>query len=149
MTGLGAISAPPEHRHEVRVYYEDTDLAGVVYHANYLRFFERGRTEMLRACGVDQSALKARTGCVFLVAAMDLRFRSPARFDDLCAVLTAVERVGAASVRLEQRLVRVSEDAAAEAGGPSLVSASVTVALVGPEGRPQRLDGALRVALSG
>jgi acyl-CoA thioester hydrolase len=102
------------HRLQVRVYYEDTDLAGVVYHANHLKFMERGRTEALRAGGVDQSALKAGSGVVFLVTRLEIDYRRPALFDDLLTVETAAERRARASLTLRQRVLR-GDEALAEA----------------------------------
>ncbi len=93
------------HRLLVRVYYEDTDFGGVVYHANYLKFIERGRTEALRALGVDQGALKA-AGLVFVVRRMVADWLAPGRFDDLLEVLTEVTEVGGASVRMAQEVRR-------------------------------------------
>ena len=88
------------HRHALRVYYEDTDLAGIVYYANYLKFLERGRTEALRALGIDQGRLKAETGLVFAVTRVVLDYRRPARFDDWLEVETRVTALRAASVRM-------------------------------------------------
>ncbi len=103
------------HRFAVRVYYEDTDLAGVVYHANYLRFLERGRSEMLRAAGIDQAALKRERGLAFMVVRCDIRFRRPARYDDLLTVETRLDKIGAASLRLGQTALLPDGEAAVEA----------------------------------
>ncbi len=95
------------HRFPVRVYYEDTDFSGLVYHASYLRFMERGRTELLRELGVHQRAmLEGGDGgaIFFVVRAMTIDFKRPARMDDLLAVETSVEEVGAASLALEQKI---------------------------------------------
>ena len=96
----------------VRVYWEDTDAGGVVYHAGYLRFLERARTEWLRAAGVDQSRLAAEHGLVFAVTEVDLRFLAPARLDDELLVSCAVEEIGGASLRFSQDAVRVSDNRA-------------------------------------
>ena len=122
------------HRLELRVYYEDTDLAGIVYHANYLRFCERGRSEWLRAAGVDQARLRAERGVTFAVARMDCRWRAPARFDDLLSVETEAVAAGGARAELRQAVTR---------GGAVLFEADATVAAMGPGGRPVRLPGEL------
>ncbi len=88
------------HRFTVRVYYEDTDFSGVVYHANYLRFLERGRTEMLRGRGISQTDLFAGTGAAplnFAVAEMEIAFRRPARMDDILEVETEILSIGGAT----------------------------------------------------
>lgn len=120
------------HHWPVRVYYEDTDFSGVVYHANYLRFFERGRTEFLRHAGIDQAALFA-AGQAFAVRAMSLDFRSPARMDDLLSVDSAVAMVGGASITMVQSIRR---------GEAVLVAATVRIGLV-VDGRAARLPRAL------
>lgn len=127
------------HAIDVRVYYEDTDLAGIVYYANYLKFIERGRTEMLRAAGVSQSALKDGTGLVFAVVHVAVDYRAPARLDDLLRVETAVTALGGASLTMHQRVLRDSA---------VLVEATVRLASVGPDGRACRLPGWLRAALA-
>lgn len=132
----GGHGAP--HRLPVRVYYEDTDLAGVVYHANYLRFCERGRSEWLRSLGVDQARLRAETGLAFAVASMDCRWRAPARFDDLLVVETEALRVTGARARLRQAVLRE---------GLALFEAEVVVAATDPSGRAARLPPALLAGL--
>lgn len=127
------------HHFDLRVYYEDTDLAGIVYYANYLKFLERGRTEALRALGVDQGALRAETGQVFAVRRVEIDYRRPALFDDALTVRTALLRLGGASVTLDQAVLR---------GAAPLVTAQVVVALVGADGRPARLSPLLRAQLS-
>lgn len=122
------------HRFSLRVYYEDTDFSGVVYHANYLRFLERGRTEMLRDLGVDQAALFVGDAPVaFAVARMEIEFRRPARMDDLLSVETRVTAVGGASLTMHQALL---------CGPDILVDATVRVAAVS-RGRAVRLPGEL------
>lgn len=130
------------HIQPVRVYYEDTDFSGVVYHASYLRFMERGRTNYLRLLGADQRALfeevaKEAPGFAFVVRAMQLDFRKPARMDDLLEVLTTPQEVKGASIVLHQRVNR---------GAETLVEATVQVAFVSG-GRAQRIPKALRVAM--
>ncbi len=132
------MTAPGTHRFPVRVYYEDTDLAGVVYYANYLRFIERGRTEMLREAGIDQLALKRGQGLVFVVRSLSIDYHAPARFDDLLEVRTRVTRIRGASVEMAQEVWR---------GGECLIRAAVTIACMDAAGRPQRLPGAVREAM--
>lgn len=93
----------------VRVYWEDTDGAGIVYYANYLRFLERARTEWLRAKGYDQRELAARHGVVFVVRAIALEFMKPARLDDTLNVSASLKAIGAAAIELEQRIERANE----------------------------------------
>ncbi|MGF1501167.1 MAG: tol-pal system-associated acyl-CoA thioesterase [Paracoccaceae bacterium] len=127
-------------RFQVRVYYEDTDLGGIVYHANYLRYLERGRTEALRALGVGQSRLKAETGLAFVVTRMEIAFRAPARLDDLLEVETAGGRLGAASLELRQSIRR---------GDDAIVEAALRLALIGRDGRPERFPKVLRAQMAG
>lgn len=127
------------HRLELRVYYEDTDLAGIVYHANHLRFAERGRSEWLRALGIDQAALR-EGGLTFAVTRMDCRWLAPARFDDLLTVETRPLRIGGARAELSQRILRHEAP---------LFEAAVTVAAMGPTGRPARLPAGLRATPDG
>lgn len=94
------------HALPVRVYYEDTDAGGVVYHASYLRFAERGRTEMLRAAGLDQTELREKTGVLFAVAGLSVNYKAPARLDDLLTVKTSVTRLGGASMEMQQDVWR-------------------------------------------
>ena len=130
------------HVQPVRVYYEDTDFSGVVYHASYLRFMERGRTNYLRLLGADQRALfeemaKEAPGFAFVVRSMQLEFLKPARMDDLLEVITTPSEVKGASIVLQQRVNR---------GEETLVEASVQVAFVSG-GRAQRIPNALRIAM--
>ena len=125
------------HRHAVRVYYEDTDLAGVVYYANYLRFIERGRSEALRDLGIDQTALKA-VGVVLVVRRLTADYLSPARYDDLVEVRTTVAGVRRASATMAQEVWR---------GDRLLFSAEVQVACMDLAGRPQRLPTEVRERL--
>lgn len=118
-----------EHRFAVRVYFEDTDLSGVVYHANYLRFMERARSDMLRLAGVDQRAANEAGEGTYAVADLSIRYRAPARLDDALIVVTTVREVRAASVVIHQRVMR---------DGLVLTQAEVTAALVAPNGRPRR-----------
>lgn len=126
------------HVFTLRVYYEDTDFTGVVYHANYLRFFERGRTEFLRALGVAQSALHGENGgMAFVVRRIAVDFLRPARMDDLLAVTTAPSALGGASVEVSQTISK---------GAEILTRAAVTLALV-QAGKVVRLPAAMRERL--
>ena len=135
------MSAP--HRISIRVYYEDTDFSGVVYHASYLRFMERGRTELLRDLGVHQQAIHAGESAhapfAFVVRAMNIDFRKPGRMDDLLIVETSAQEVKGASAVLLQRVLR---------GDEALVTAEVKVAAVA-EGKPIRLPAEVRQKLGG
>ncbi len=93
----------------VRVYWEDTDASGVVYHANYLRWFERGRTEWLRARGYDQERLRTEVGIAFTVASIDILYRRPARLDDLVEVTTEISEIKNVSMTLLQTLRKAGE----------------------------------------
>lgn len=97
----------------IRVYYEDTDSGGVVYHSNYLNFMERARTEWLRSLGFEQDVLLREQGVIFAVSSVDIAFRKPARFNELLAVTVAVQRRGAASITLAQEVQRGDEVLAA------------------------------------
>jgi len=130
------------HHMQVRVYYEDTDFSGIVYHANYLRFMERGRTNYLRLLGADQRALfdEAETeapGFAFVVRAMQLEFLRPAHMDDLLDVATRPLEVRGASITLHQEIKR---------GAILLLEADVKVAFVSG-GRARPIPKALRVAM--
>jgi len=128
----------PIHRLPIRVYYEDTDFSGVVYHASYLRFMERGRTELIRDLGIDQRELF--DGCValaFAVRSMRIEFLRPAVMDDLLMIETTPIDVRGASMNVAQRVLR--EDA-------PLVTAEVKVVCVG-SGRARRIPDALRAKL--
>jgi acyl-CoA thioester hydrolase len=93
----------PPFRHRLRVYWEDTDAGGVVFYANYLKFFERARTEWLRERGIEQQALKTRTGAMFVVTDTQVRYRHPARLDDLLDITVQVRGAGRASFTLDQQ----------------------------------------------
>ena len=126
------------HRFALRVYFEDTDLAGIVYYANYLRFIERARTEWVRALGIDQGRVKAEDGIVFAVRRIEADYLAPARFDDLLEVETALREATAARVVLDQRVLR---------DGVVLFSAVVTIVALAETGRPARLPAEFRRAL--
>ena len=122
------------HTFPLRVYYEDTDLAGIVYYANYLRFIERARTEWVRALGIDQVRLKAEEGIVFAVRRVEADYLRPARFDDVIEVRTVSREVTAARIVLVQDIWR---------GDEKLFASVVTLACLTASGRPGRLPAAL------
>lgn len=122
-----------EHRYPVRVFFEDTDLSGVVYHANYLRFMERARSDMLRLAGIDQRAVHEAGDGAYAVADLSIRYRAPAKLDDALLVVSRVMQVRAASVVIHQTVRR---------GSLVLTEADVTAALVAPSGRPKRQPAA-------
>ena len=126
------------HSMPLRVYYEDTDAAGIVYYANYLKFAERGRTEMMRALGFAHSRIDAETGTLFTVRRLAADYRTPARLDDSLTVATTVLEIGAATVLLDQEIRR---------DGTVLVALELLVACVGRDGRPRRVPAGLRAAL--
>ncbi|MGZ5894258.1 MAG: tol-pal system-associated acyl-CoA thioesterase [Caldimonas sp.] len=102
--GRGA--RPADFRLALRIYWEDTDAAGIVFYANFLKFFERARTEWLRSFGLEQERLRAETGVVFVVSETSLRYLAPARLDDLIEVTVGVDRLGPASLVVTQRALR-------------------------------------------
>ncbi|KAF1085437.1 Acyl-CoA thioester hydrolase YbgC [Sporotomaculum syntrophicum] len=124
---------------EIRVYYEDTDAGGVVYYANYLKYFERGRTEYLRNRGLSVAAM-ARGGIAFPVVHVEINYRAPAWQDDLLAVETDVLEIGKSSFTLTHRVLRVND-------GKLLVEGKVKLACVGPGRKPIRLPEELLQAL--
>ena len=127
------------HLYAVRVYYEDTDLSGIVYHANYLRWFERARSDLLRRLGIDQrAAIEAGEG-THVVSELALRYLRPAKLDDDILIETRCTEMGAASCRMEQRALR---------GDEALVEASLRVGFVAPDGRPRRQPAAWRAAFA-
>lgn len=117
------------HRWQVRVYYEDVDLAGIVYYANYLRYIERARSEWVRALGIDQTRMKAERGLVFAVRRVEADYLRPAHFDDLLDIDTVLEDTGAARAILRQEVRR---------DGTPVFSARVTLVALTPSGRPAR-----------
>ncbi len=136
------MSEVPIFRWPLRVYYEDTDASGVVYHANYLRWFERARTEWLRELGYEQHGLAQGLGAVFTVASMEIAFRRPARLDDRLEVTLGVASVRAASLQFEQQLYRFGDEAL-------LASARVRVGCVDADTfRPVPVPPELRSAMA-
>jgi acyl-CoA thioester hydrolase len=123
------------HRLPLRIYYEDTDLAGIVYYANYLKFIERGRSEWVREMGVDQAAMKRDDGVVFAVRRVEADYHAPAKYDDEVVVTTTVKAVTGARLIVKQTVER---------GGDVLFSALVTIVAINEAGAPARLPAAFR-----
>ena len=117
------------HHFALTVYFEDTDAAGIVYYANYLKFMERARSDMLRACGIDQQAELAASGSAYAVAEAHLRYKRPARLGDDLLILSNVETVRAAAVTIQQRVMR---------GQELLNQGMITAAFLDGSGRPRR-----------
>lgn len=128
------------HQFRTRVYYEDTDLAGIVYYANYLKFIERARTEWVASLGVDQMVLKAREGIVFAVRRVEADFLRPAKFGDDLLVETTMQSLGGARIVLEQVVTR---------GGERVFVALVTLVCLTEDGHAARLPAEVRGKLSG
>lgn len=126
------------HTHPLRVYFEDTDAGGIVYHANYLKFCERARSEWVRGLGIDQRALKATLGLIIVVRRMEVDFLRPALYDDALTVTTRLRTLGGARIELDQAVQR---------GPDTLFTAAVTLVCVGPDGRAARLPDDLRATL--
>ena len=131
----GAVDRPYEgaflgrtHHFALRVYFEDTDVSGVVYHGNYLKYMERARSDMLRAAGIDQRAAIESGEGVYVVAELEIKYRASAKLDDDLVVLSQVSEVRAASCAIHQRVMR---------GPDILTEARVTAAFVA-DGRPRR-----------
>lgn len=129
---------PDSHLHHLRVYYEDTDLAGIVYYANYLKFIERGRTEWVRALGVDQSVLRAEQGIVFAVRRVVADYLRPARFGDDLTVTTRLQSLGGARIVVGQEVLR---------GQEQLFQAEVTLVCLTDAGHAARLPPKVRARL--
>ena len=121
-----------EHRFAVRVYFEDTDAGGVVYHASYLRFMERARSDMLRLSGIDQRGAIGEEG-VYAVSDLAIRYRRPTRLDDALLVASRVTVIRAAACTIQQRVMR---------DGELVAEADVTVAFLSTRGRPKRQPAA-------
>lgn len=131
------------HSFTLRVYYEDTDLAGIVYYANYLKFIERARSEWVRQIGVDQVALKAEQGIVFAVRRVEADYLAPAKFDDMLAVQTQVARVTGSRIVLTQD---VGHDTDPLFKSP-LFKSVVTLVCLTDSGRPARIPADIRAKM--
>ncbi len=126
------------HSITIRVYYEDTDLGGIVYYANYLKFIERSRTEWVRACGIDQLALKNDLGLIFVVRRVEADYLRSAVFDDLLTVTTNLVELGGTRIVLDQAVLR---------GTDVLFKARVVLVCIDQKG-PVRLPAPIRAALT-
>jgi acyl-CoA thioester hydrolase len=138
-------SLPPDmadglHRYGVRIYYEDTDAGGIVYHANHLRYAERGRTEALRAMGIPHNMMMLQYGMIFVVRRVEVDYQRPARLDDWLTVVTKATRLGGASLDLQQTIMRETETIAVV--GLTLVSIRAET------GRAERMPAPWRLALT-
>lgn len=128
------------HSFPLRVYYEDTDLAGIVYYANYLKFIERARSEWVRGLGIDQALLRAQQGIVFAVRRVEADYLRPAVFDDVLSVQTVLADLSGARLVLDQAVLR---------GAQTLFTARVTLVCLTAAGTATRFPTALRTALTG
>lgn len=123
------------HELPIRVYYEDTDMGGIVYYANYLRYIERARSDWVRSLGVDQNAMREKDGVVFVVRRVEADYLKPAKFDDELLVRTVVKEVTGVRLIMSQEVIR---------GDDLLFQAEVTVVCVGEGGAPARLPANIR-----
>ncbi|MFU1477708.1 tol-pal system-associated acyl-CoA thioesterase [Roseovarius sp. C7] len=126
------------HRFPVRVYYEDTDMGGIVYHANYLKFIERARSDWVRAMGVDQVSMKQDDGVAFAVRRVEAEYLMAAKFDDQLDVVTRCLSVSGARLVMEQQVLR---------GEDLIFSAIVTIVCINDAGQPVRLPANIRLML--
>jgi|GEM_PF-81662 len=131
------------HLFRVRIYYEDTDAGGIVYYANYLKFAERARTEMLRALGIEQAHLRSAADALFIVRHVEADYRFPARLDDQLEVQTKIKWMKKASMGLHQRIVRLEETEKETL----CVDCKVDLACINSQGRPQRFPAEIQSAL--
>lgn len=127
------------HRYALRVFYEDTDAGGVVYHANYLRWFERARSDILELLGIDQRAALESGGGLYTVSEVTIRYLAPARLGDAIWIETTAESVGRASCVMRQK---------AWCGDKQLTEARVRLGFIGPDGRPRRQPEAWQQAFT-
>ena len=118
-----------QHRFALTVFFEDTDTAGIVYYANYLKYMERARSDMLRSLGIDQRAVLERGDGVYVVAEAHIKYRGSARLDDALLIVSTLEEIRAASCVIHQRVMR---------GADILADGRITAAFVAPDGRPKR-----------
>lgn len=123
------------HNIDIRVYYEDTDMAGIVYHANYLRYLERARSEAVRAAGIDQLSLRRDRGLAFAVRNMSIDFIAAAQFDDILSVSCEMKKIGGASLEMIQEIHR---------GDLLILRAKVRLAILSKNGRAIRIPASLR-----
>lgn len=124
------------HRFPIRVYYEDTDMAGIVYYANYLKYIERARSDWVRQMGIDQNAMLEQDGVAFAVRRVEADYLAPAKFDDELEIRTQVQSVTGARLVMEQHVLRADE---------TLFSAQVTIVCLNETGHPARLPANIRL----
>ena len=127
-----------DHKFKIRVYYEDTDMAGIVFYANYLKYIERARSDWVREMGIDQNAMRNDDGIVFAVRRVEADYHAPARFDDTLQVETRVQTVTGARLVMEQDVTR---------DGDLLFAAVVTIVCISDSGQPARLPANIRLML--
>ncbi len=123
------------HKFAIRVYYEDTDMGGIVYHANYLKYIERARSDWVKTLGIDQNAMRENEGLIFAVRRVEADYLAPAIFDDELVVSTQTQSVSGARLIMDQKLYR---------GAELLVSALVTIVCINEAGQPARLPANIR-----
>ena len=128
------------HRINIRIYYEDTDSGGVVYYANYLKFAERARTELLRNLGINQSSLEQDSGILFVVKNANLELISPAKLDDVIEVKTNIRKLSGASINMLQEISIV---------GKNIATLDVTIVCINKQFKPTRIPKEIKEALSG
>jgi acyl-CoA thioester hydrolase len=126
------------HTFPIRVFYEDTDMAGIVYYANYLRYIERARSDWVRGLGIDQNAMRRDDGVVFAVRRVEADYHQPARFDDELEVRTSVATVTGARLVMDQQVLR---------GEELIFAAQVTIVCINEAGQPARLPANIRLML--
>jgi len=126
------------HRFPIRVYYEDTDMAGIVYYANYLKYIERARSDWVKSLGIDQNSMREQDGVVFAVRRVEADYHAPARFDDALQVETRVQTVTGARLVMQQEVTR---------DGDLLFVAIVTIVCINDAGQPARLPANIRLML--
>ena len=135
MTSDPTAAGQVAHRYAVRVYYEDTDMGGIVYHANYLKFIERARSDWVAGLGIDQRRMKEEDGLAFAVRRVEADYLMAARFDERLEVLTEMQSVSGARLLLRQQVMR---------GGEAIFSAIVTIVCLTDTGHPARLPANIR-----
>lgn len=135
-------------RFQMRVYWEDTDAGGVVFYANYLKFFERARTEWLRSLGHQQERMRAENGVMFIVTDTTVRYLRPARLDDLIAVTVEVKHAGRAQMTIAQQAWRLSPEQSADQGEQLLADGTIRIGCVDAGTfRPQRIPNSIAESL--
>ncbi|HWX03935.1 tol-pal system-associated acyl-CoA thioesterase [Collimonas sp.] len=136
---MSQTTSQPDFHWRIRVYYEDTDTGGVVFYANYLKFFERARTEWLRAAGVGQRTLEQTDGVMFIVKSTSVDYHAPAKLDDELELTVVIERLGRASVDFIQQAWRLGEDKPTLLATGRISVACVNAATFRPQGIPKQV----------